>query len=188
MPAIDPGEFEVHRSALVRFAMLQVRDRHVVEDLVQETMLAALTASERFSGGSSIRTWLTSILRHKIIDHIRKAGREQSLDAFAEDSGTDDIDAMFRDGRYVQTPMDWGDPERLLSERRFMEALERCVQGLPVAASQAFLMRELMGCETDEICNELGISTTNCWVLLHLARMRLRACLEERWFGADDRK
>lgn len=111
--------------------MLQIRDRHAAEDLVQDTMLAALTASERFTGSSSVRTWLTSILRHKIIDHFRKAGREESLEAIAENSGTDDIDAMFRDGRYVQMPADWGDPERLLSERRFMEALEHCVQGYP---------------------------------------------------------
>lgn len=172
----------------MRFALLQVRDRAATEDLVQETMLAALSASERFTGGSSVRTWLTGILRHKIIDHFRKAGREQSIDASAEDSGTDDIDAMFRDGRYVQVPVDWGDPERLLSERRFMEALERCVQGLPAAASQAFLMREIMGFETEDICKELGVSTTNCWVLLHRARMRLRACLDESWFGADGHK
>ena len=172
----------------MRFALLQVRDRAATEDLVQETMLAALSASERFTGGSSVRTWLTGILRHKIIDLFRKSGREQSIDAFADDSGTDDIDAMFRDGRYVQTPVDWGDPERLLTERRFMEALERCVQGLPLAASQAFLMREIMGFETEDICKELGVSTTNCWVLLHRARMRLRACLEQSWFGADGHK
>lgn len=187
-PGIDPVELDAHRTALMRFAVLQVRDGTVAEDLVQETLLAALTASKGFTGGSSVRTWLTGILRHKIIDHFRRAGREQSLDLFAEDSGTDDVDAMFRDGRYVQIPADWGDPERLLSDRRFMEALERCVQGLPVAASQAFLMRELMGFETEEICKELGISATNCWVLLHRGRMRLRACLEKTWVGAGGRK
>lgn len=168
--------------------MLQVRDRHAVEDLVQETLLAALTASERFTGDSSVRTWLTSILRHKIIDHIRKSGREQSIDALAEAAGTEDIDAMFRDGRHVQMPADWGDPEKLLTERKFFEALERCVQGLPAATAQAFLMREVMGYGTEEICKELGVSTTNCWVLLHRARMRLRVCLEERWFGTAGQK
>jgi RNA polymerase sigma-70 factor (ECF subfamily) len=156
--------------------------------VVQETMLAAMTAAARFAGKSSVRTWLVSILRHKIIDHIRKAGREQSLEEFAEESGADDIDAMFRDRHYVQMPADWGDPQALLAERRFFDALERCVQGLPLAASQAFLMRELMGCETAEICKELEISATNCWVLLHRARMRLRACLDETWFGAGGRK
>lgn len=188
MPPPDPAEFEAHRTALVRFAMLQIRDRDVVADLVQDTMVAALTAAGRFSGDSSVRTWLTGILRHKIIDHIRKAGREQSIDALAEAAGTKDIEEMFQDGRYVQTPADWGDPERLLSEREFFRVLERCVEGLPAVTSQAFLMREVMGLETEEICKELEISPTNCWVLLHRARMRLRGCLEERWFGAERKK
>ena len=183
-PRVDPAEFETHRTALLHFAILQVRDRDAAADLVQETMLAALTAAERFSGDSSVCTWLTGILRHKIVDHIRRAGREVSVDALAGEDGADIVDAMFRkDGHYVQMPSEWRDPERLLSERRFLEALELCVRGLPATTSQAFLMREVMGCETDEICKELEISSTNCWVLLHRARMRLRACLEERWFG-----
>ena len=183
-PGTDPAEFEAHRTSLLRFALLQVRNPDVAADLVQETMLAALTAAERFAGDSSLRTWLTGILRHKIVDHIRKAGREVSMDASDDEGGTALLDAMFQDdGHYVQMPNDWGDPARLLSERRFLEALQRCVDGLPVRTSQAFLMRELMGFETDEICKELAISSTNCWVLLHRARMRLRACLEESWFG-----
>jgi len=183
-PGVDPEEFETHRTPLLRFAMLQVRDRDVAADLVQETMLAALTAAGRFSGDSSVRTWLTGILRHKIVDHIRKAGREVSVDALAGEDSADLVDAMFReDGHYVQMPSEWRDPERLLSERRFLEVLELCVRGLPATTAQAFLMRELMGCETGEICKELEITPTNCWVLLHRARMRLRACLEQRWFG-----
>ncbi len=188
MPRINPAEFEAHRTALLRFAVLQIRDRDVAEDLVQDTLVAALSASNGFAGDSSLRTWLTGILRHKIIDHLRKAGREQSLDALTEASGAEDIDAMFHDGRYVQRPADWGDPERLLSERQFMKALERCVEGLPPVTSQAFLMREVMGLETEEICKELGVSSTNCWVLLHRARMRLRACLEETWLRAIRKK
>jgi RNA polymerase sigma-70 factor (ECF subfamily) len=187
-PIADPAEFERHRPALVRFSMLQVRNKDTAEDLVQETLLAALTARDGFSGKSSVRTWLTGILRHKIIDHIRKTGREVSVDALMDDRGADAIDAMFRDdGHYVQMPVEWGNPEGVLSERRFFEALERCVNGLPIVTSQVFLMRELMGCETAEICKELEISTTNCWVLLHRARMRLRACLEERWFAGGQK-
>ena len=168
--------------------MLQLRDKDVAEDLVQETFLAALTAAGRFSGGSSVRTWLTAILIHKMGDHRRRAGREISIDAIAENEGVDDIESLFQaNGRYVEMPKSWGNPEAALTERRFFEALELCVQGLTTAAAQAFLLRELMGFEIDDICKEINVSATNCSVLLYRARMRLRACLETRWFAGDNK-
>ncbi|OGA01561.1 MAG: hypothetical protein A3I00_00880 [Betaproteobacteria bacterium RIFCSPLOWO2_02_FULL_64_12] len=187
-PAIDPSDLDEHRPYLVKYAMLQLRDKDVAEDLVQETFLAALTAAGRFSGGSSVRTWLTAILIHKMGDHRRRAGREISIDAIAENEGVDDIESLFQaNGRYVEMPKSWGNPEAALTERRFFEALELCVQGLTTAAAQAFLLRELMGFEIDDICKEINVSATNCSVLLYRARMRLRACLETRWFAGDNK-
>lgn len=187
-PAIDPSDLDEHRPYLVKYAMLQLMDKDVAEDLVQETFLAALTAAGRFSGGSSVRTWLTAILIHKMGDHRRRAGREISIDAIAENEGVDDIESLFQaNGRYVEMPKSWGNPEAALTERRFFEALELCVQGLTTAAAQAFLLRELMGFEIDDICKEINVSATNCSVLLYRARMRLRACLETRWFAGDNK-
>jgi len=187
-PAIDPSDLDEHRPYLVKYAMLQLRDKDVAEDLVQETFLAALTAAGRFSGGSSVRTWLTAILIHKMGDHRRRVGREISIDAIAENEGVDDIESLFQaNGRYVEMPKSWGNPEAALTERRFFEALELCVQGLTTAAAQAFLLRELMGFEIDDICKEINVSATNCSVLLYRARMRLRACLETRWFAGDNK-
>jgi RNA polymerase sigma-70 factor, ECF subfamily len=184
-------EFESHRPYLFKFAMLQIRNRDTAEDLVQETMVAALAAAGGFSGKSSLRTWLTGILVHKIIDLRRKAGRRQSIsiDAVQDDGGAEGVEALFREnGRYVELPEDWGDPAQALAQRRFLDVLEACVEGLSETAARVFLLRDMMGLSTQEICSELGISSTNCSVLLYRARMRLRACMERRWLAADDRR
>jgi RNA polymerase sigma-70 factor (ECF subfamily) len=183
------AELEEHRPYLLKFAALQLRQRELAEDLVQEVFLSALKGADGFSGRSSVRTWLTSILLNKIADHHRKAGREVSMDALAEADGEDGIDALFRrNGYYANMPQAWRNPEDSLTDQRFYEALEACVARLSAAAGRAFLLRELMGFSVEEICKELQVSTSNCHVLLHRARLRLRACLEERWFATERRK
>jgi RNA polymerase sigma-70 factor (ECF subfamily) len=177
-------DLESHRAALLRFAMLQLRDRARAEDAVQETMVAALQGKAGFAGQSSARTWLVGILKHKIVDQLRRAARERPLEA-GEDA-LDDVDALFReDGHFENPPIDWNDPEGALGRREFFEVLERCLQGLPPATARVFLLREVMGLETAEICRELSISASNCWVMLYRARMGLRECLERRWFAAE---
>lgn len=183
--APTPLELEKQRPYLLRFALLQLRDRSAAEDAVQETLLAAIQGASRFAGQSSVRTWLIGILKHKIVDGVRKAARERPIDGSADGEDAGDLDAFFSDdGHFVQPPEQWADPERSLEERRFFEALERCLQTLPKKTASAFALRELMGLDTDEICKELGISTSNCWVMLYRARMGLRACLEQTWFLA----
>jgi len=182
-PAPTALELERHRPYLLRFALLQLRDRSTAEDAVQDTLLAAIQGAARFAGQSSVRTWLVGILKHKIIDSIRKTSRERPLESGIADDGGEDLDAFFSDdGHFTEPPESWASPERSLEERRFFEALERCLQALPKSTATAFTMRELMGLETEEICKELGISTSNCWVMLYRARMGLRACLERTWF------
>lgn len=182
-----PLELDRHRPYLLRFALLQLRDRSAAEDAVQETLLAAIQGASQFAGQSSVRTWLVGILKHKIVDSVRKASREQSVESF-EDRG-EDLDAFFSDdGHFAEAPQQWANPERSLEQGRFFEALERCLHALPVKTARAFMMRELMGLETEEICKELRISTSNCWVMLYRARMSLRACLEQTWFLAGSAK
>ena len=179
-------ELEGHRPYLMRFALLQLRDRSAAEDAVQETLLAAIQGAGRFAGQSSVRTWLIGILKHKIVDGIRKGAREQATGLGAGEAGTDDLDAYFEsDGHFVEPPGEWRSPESALEERRFFEVLERCLQALPAKTARAFTLRELLGLETDEICKELRVTPSNCWVMLYRARMSLRACLERTWFLAD---
>ena len=188
MPAAaTPLELEQHRPYLLRFALLQLRDRSAAEDAVQETLLAALQGASHFADQSSVRTWLVGILKHKIIDAIRKSSRERPVDPREESA--DDLDALFTDdGHFADVPQEWASPDRSLEERRFFEALERCLQALPKKTAAAFTLRELMGFETEDICKELKISASNCWVMLYRARMSLRACLEQTWFIAGDRE
>jgi RNA polymerase sigma-70 factor (ECF subfamily) len=181
--AVTSLELEQHRPYLLRFALLQLRDRSAAEDAVQETLLAAIQGASRFAGESSVRTWLVGILKHKIIDGMRKAAREPPLESRDEEDRGGDLEAFFaEDGHFAEAPVEWASPERSLEERRFFEALERCLQALPRKTATAFTLRELMGLETGEICKELGISASNCWVMLYRARLSLRACLERTWF------
>lgn len=183
----SPLELERQRPYLLRFALLQLRDRSAAEDAVQEALLAAIQGAERFAGQSSVRTWLVGILKHKIIDNLRKSSREQPA-LPASDGGAEDAEAFFAsDGHFVEPPGEWESPEKALEERRFFEALERCLQGLPKNTARAFTLRELMGLGTAEICKELGVSASNCWVMLYRARLNLRACLERTWFSGEAR-
>jgi len=181
-------EIEKHRPYLLRFATLQLRDHSAAEDAVQETLLAAIQGVQNFAGQSSIRTWLVGILKHKIIDHLRRQSREAPLQTDADEFSLEDLDGLFKsDGHYAEEPANWSSPDAALNEKRFFEALERCMQGLPDKSAKAFMMREVLGMETGEICKELRISSTNCWVLLYRARTALRLCLEKSWFGAPAR-
>lgn len=174
---------ERERPYLVRFASLQLRDRDSVEDAVQETLLAALASEASFAGRSNLRTWLTGILKHKIVDAIRRSTRETTLDV-DEEGAMPEIDALFRpDGHWVEHPAAWHDPDAALSQRQFFEVLESCLAGLPAKTARVFMMREHLGAETGEICKELGITATHCWVLLHRARMALQLCLDKHWFA-----
>jgi RNA polymerase sigma-70 factor (ECF subfamily) len=180
---IDPAEFGGHRSYLLKFAMLQVRKKEVAEDIVQEVLLAAMKGAGGFSGRSSVRTWLTAILLNKIVDYRRSAPREVSIEGLGEANGVEGIEAMFREnGSFASMPQVWRNPEDSLTDKRFLETLESCLGRLSETGRRVFLLRELMGLSVEEICAALELSTTNCSVVLHRARMRLRSCIEDGWF------
>jgi len=182
----DPGDLDLqqHRPYLLRYAMLQLRDRELAEDVVQETLLAALAGRAQFAGRSSHKTWLTGILKHKIVDVIRRNAREQPLAAGEEDEESALSETLFKeDGHWREFPASWGDPERALENSRFWEVFELCAQLMPMRSARAFMMRELMELTTEEICKELAITPTNLWVILHRARLSLRECLDVKWFG-----
>jgi RNA polymerase sigma-70 factor (TIGR02943 family) len=157
---------------------------------VQETLLAALAAEKSFAGRSNLRTWLTGILKHKIIDAIRhKQRRPIVAAAFDETLDVDALDGMFTDeGAWKTPPADWGDPEHALAQSEFMDVLTRCLDKLPPATARVFTMREILELESDEICKELSITANNLWVILHRARISLRQCLEQNWFASAPRR
>lgn len=182
----DPAALDEYRGYLLRYAVLQLRDPTAAQDAVQETLVAAIEGSSRFSGKSSVKTWLTGILKHKIIDHLRRQNREQPLvdGADPERSEAETVDALFAaDGHWRDAPARWGDPDRALENKQFWEVFEACARRMPAQTARVFAMREVLELSTEEICKELGITATNCWVMLHRARLSLRACLELNWFG-----
>lgn len=186
--AADAAAIEGERGYLLRYARLQLRNQAQAEDAVQETLLAALEGVARFSGKSSLRTWLTGILKHKIVDQLRRGAREQPLNEDQDRSEADAVDALFAaDGHWRGFPADWGNPEAALENSRFRTAFELCLQRLPERTARVFAMREVMEMPTEEICQELRITATNCWVMLHRARLTLRECLETTWFDGQRR-
>jgi RNA polymerase sigma-70 factor (ECF subfamily) len=177
-----------HRAYLLRVAVLQLRDSGLAEDVVQDTLVAALQGEAGFSGRSSLKTWLTGILKHKIVDAIRKKGREPAMSTLDEESRIEDFDALFDDTGHWESPSsDWGDPEAQLGRKQFFDIVEFCLEKLPPNTARVFMMREVMELDGSEICKELSITSTNLWVILYRARVALRLCLEEHWFATRSR-
>ncbi len=179
----DYGQIlESLRGQLLRYARLQLRNDAWAEDAVSETLLAALERPQDFAGRSQLSTWLIGILKHKLVDQLRRRQREVPLSW--EVAGEDETEFSFRaDGHYLHPPADWGNPDASLQEQQFMVVMELCLEALPPQMARVFLMREWMELETTEICKAVGISATNLWVLLHRARLKLRTCLEVKWFN-----
>ena len=175
-PKAFTTELDTHRRYLLRVAQLQLRDPDLAEDVVQDTLVAALGAQSGFTGKSSLKTWLTGILKHKIVDAIRQKQRRPIIEAsFDEETELDDFDPLFKDnGAWVAPPAEWGDPENALSRRQFFDVMEICLEKLPPNTARVFVMREVMELESDEICKELTITANNLWVILYRARMALR--------------
>jgi RNA polymerase sigma-70 factor (ECF subfamily) len=177
-------QLESLRPALLRFAMLQLRNEAQAEDVVQDALIAVLEKPERFAAQSSLRTYVTGIMKHKIIDVLRASGRVRQIETAEDQSEDDAIDALFAaDGHAREIPRRWGDPDATLEQKDFFRVMELCLEKLPAKTARIFMMREWLELETDEICKELGISATNAWVMLYRARIRLRECLDLNWFG-----
>jgi RNA polymerase sigma-70 factor (ECF subfamily) len=172
------------RPMLMRLAMLQLRNPALAEDVVSETLVAAIEQAPRFEARSKLSTWVTAILKHKIIDQLRRQAREVAIDAQADDNALDTIDGLYaEEGSPASAATDWGDPEQALSQRQFLELMQSCLAQLPARQGRAFMMREWLELDTAEICSSLGISANHCNVMLFRARMRLRQCIEQQWFG-----
>lgn len=173
-----------HMGYLHRYALAILRDRELAQEAVQETLVAAIRGLPSFAGQAAVRSWLTSILRHKIVDLQREMARRVALEEGEEEGEEQAFEALLfnADGQRVAPVEDWRDPERALERREFWEAFERCVEGLPKKAAQMFALREILGESIESICKIHGVSATNCSVILHRARVRLRECLSETWF------
>lgn len=166
---------------LYRFAIARVGDAHTAADIVQETFLAALKARKNFSGRSSEKTWIIAILKHKIIDHYRKKSRSQPVENM--DNFTEALDAQFDDkNQWKIKPGGWdSNPLKVYEQKEFIDTLYKCLADLPERLARVFILREIEGLSTEDICKAMKITATNVWVMLHRARSGLRRCLELNW-------
>ena len=174
------------RGDMLRFAKLQVRDDAMAEDLVHDAIEAALRHSSSFEGRSTLKSWVFAILRNRIIDHLRQANRTVSLSSLVEDNEDwqERFESMFNErGGWLDDskPHAWPSPEESMQTRQFWVVFEACLNHLPANTGRVFMMREFLGFEAREICAQLGISTNNCYVVLHRARQKLRGCMESGW-------
>jgi RNA polymerase sigma-70 factor (ECF subfamily) len=187
--ALDPTYWlDEHGDYLFRYALVRVRDAAVAEDLLQETLLAAMGSYQTHEGRSSERTWLISILKHKVIDYFRRIAKRLEFQ-MSSDEGSDEVDWFEREGawrghwREDQAPMNWPvDPVKLLESREFWETFDRCLARLAPQMAIAFALREIEDLSTEEICEILDITPNNLWVILHRGRAKLRHLLEAEWF------
>ena len=189
---LDPERWlEQYGDYLYGYALSRLREPEVAEELVQETLLAALTGRERFAGQCSERTWLISILKHKVIDHFRRMTRERLFDTL-ESHISDTEEAFHTDGAWKGhwrtaegfAPADWGsNPETELESQEFWRMFERCLSELPPRLAQVFMLREVDAYTSEEICDLIDITPNNLWVMLHRARLQLRRSLELQWFS-----
>lgn len=165
---------------LYKWAYYKTSSQENAEDLVQETFLAAAEKMSTFKGESSAKTWLFSILNHKIIDLYRKkANKPVALENTILSNFFDD------EGNWKQEkrPQEWHDDEQnLLDNDEFQEALNRCLDALPEKWNICVKLRYLTEKSSEDICQELGIAPTNFWQIVHRAKLQLRNCIEQNWF------
>ncbi len=183
-------EVAEQRVYLLKFARLQLRNEAWAEDAVSETMLAAIAKPQAFGGKAQLRTWLVGVLKHKVVDILRTNLREPNVADMrggteSDESEGDLIDALGfkQDGHYSEAPAEWGNPDRDLSQRQFMAVMDACISKLPAVQGRLFLMREWLELDAEEVCKTLNITSTNLYVQLHRARLKLRECLQLNWFG-----
>lgn len=168
------------RPMLVRVARQRLRNEAWAEDAVSETLIAALENPAAYTGRAQMRTWLVGILKHKVVDQIRRHTRECQVDA-REDREPDFAELPDVQPGAVEAHAEWGDPQRRIEHRQFMAQFSACLKTLPPQQGRAFLMRNWMDQDTDAICAELGVTANHLAVMLHRARHKLRDAMQAHW-------
>ncbi|HTD39392.1 MAG TPA: sigma-70 family RNA polymerase sigma factor [Mucilaginibacter sp.] len=182
---LDPHHWvDAHADYLYSYAIARINDEEQAKDLVQETFLAALQRVDKFEGKSSERTWLTAILKYKIIDVYRKksSGLVNADVQRAEQDQSDFFNP--EDGHWTseRAPREFGiDDYDPVENKEFNSILQKCLQKLPALWLSVFTMKHMDDESTEVICSELKVTQSNFWVIIHRAKLNLRACLQKNW-------
>ena len=188
----DAAFLEDIRRQMIKFATLQLGDGHLAEDAVQEALIGALKNASSFGGRAALKTWIFAILKNKIADTLRHKQRVVNASSLLreEDEDKDISEWLFDRKGYWQhdeRPVAWGNPEASLRETQFWSMFEACLERLPPKQARVFMMREFIELDVDEICVAVDLTISNLHVLLHRSRLRLRECIENKWYLQGER-
>ena len=178
---IDPNKWiDLYSDYLFNYTISRVSDREIAQDLVQDTFFAGLKSMKNFKGEASERTWLISILKRKIIDHYRKTNSNKGKAEVRMTYSGDENEGDWLEER-VADPFD-KTAEDTIENEELSDAIHNCLEKLPEKQANVFKMKTILNHETEVICNELNITASNLWVIIHRARTAMANCLEENWF------
>lgn len=179
---LNPNKWiDSYADYLYNYTIARVNDSDIAKDLVQETFFSGLKSAKNFEGKSTERTWLISILKRKIIDYYRKINSKKGQ-AEVRMSFYDNGD---NEGNWIEerVPQSWDkSAEQDIENDELKSQIEICISKLPQKYAMVFRMKTIQEFETDEICKELDITSSNLWVMIHRARTQLRECMEINWF------
>jgi len=186
---LDPGRWvDQYADYLFNYAVVRLSDPEKAADVVQETFLSALKGQHTFRGNSTEKTWLTSILKRKIIDIYRKnsSNRESNLQDITDSFEDNDYFDYYgiKKGHWKEEKMPHSNslmPEGEVENNELREILEKCIAALPENLAAVFVMKMIDDATSEEICKELDITPSNVWVMMHRARLKLRGCIESNW-------
>ena len=184
----DPVFMAELREQMLKFAMIQLQEKSLAEDAVQDALVGALKNAKSFARRAAFKTWVFAILKNKIIDIHRQGQRVVNASSLTEDCCGSEANALFDVKGFwndTQRPTTWAQPMEAVKNDHFWRVFDTCLNGLPEKLARLFMMREFLELDSDEICNTLEITTSNLHVQLHRARLQLRDCLDNKWFANE---
>lgn len=162
---------------LYQYTFQRVRDKPTAMDIVQEVFLSAWKNFESYRKDAAIKTWLLSILKNKIIDYYRS-----TVHSSTGDSGWSYFDSQ-EHWTEESAPVEWNAGQvHKMEQDEFFRILAQCKDKLQQLQKMVFAMKHIDDMKSDEICRLLNITASNYWVIMHRAKVQLRACLEVNWF------
>ena len=180
---LDPNKWiDNYSDYLFNYTIVRVNNYDISKDLVQETFFSGLKSAKNFEGKATERTWLISILKRKIIDHYRKTNSKKGQAEVRMNFYNDGEN----EGDWIEerVPQSWdNEAEKQLENTELQDQINSCIDQLPEKYAIVFRMKTIQEIDTEIICKELEITSSNLWVIIHRARMQLRKCLEENWFN-----
>lgn len=184
---LNPSKWvDLYADYLYKFAYYRVNDNQLAEDLVQDTFLSALRARESYKGDAGEKTWLVAILKNKIIDHYKKASTKNESPLKLQTVEAPSLDYFFnkqKNGHWQDNtkPKDWEQTGGNYDSKEFYKILELCLKELPEKWKGIFTMSLLDEADSKMVCKEFNLSSSNFWVIIHRAKLQMRACLEKNW-------